>query len=196
MKYHILNKCLGFSLLFLSCSKSLYPMWFFGSNKINKEEWIKRSKTVSIQLASIDEQQPQKTTADSLDKLIQDDNYPEALSHFNTFLNQHDDQSKYALRWAWDAADRGIFPIQYTLIKYYERCLQEGCAGLSFQEVERLCMLIIKGDFLIRMAVASLTEKGYNQQVLPVWRYISKDYYQFLNILIKKYQPEIGRAHV
>ncbi len=181
----ILNTCLGLSLLFVSCSVPAYSMgWVFGkAAEQPKKIWIKKAHI----------QGEQKSTADQFDQLIQDNNYPEIAKLFSTFTQQRDDQSQYALRWAKDAANRGIFPVQYELLKYYQNRFNESIAGLTTQEVEYLCELIIKGELLIRMAYMWFSFKGDSAMTLKgfnLWRFMTVEYYQFLTALLEKYKPD------
>lgn len=181
----ILNKCLGLSLLFVSCSVPAYSMgWVFGkAPEPVKKRWVKKASVQAEQTA----------TANVLDQLLQDNNYPEVAQLFSTFMKQRDDESQYALRWAQDAANRGVFPVQYELLKYYQNRFNENIAGLSTQEVEYLCELIIKGELLVRMAYrwfcykgdSAMTTKGFN-----LWRSVTVHYNQFLTALLEKYEPD------
>lgn len=186
----VLNKCLGLSLLFISCSVPAYSMsWIFGkAAEQPKKVWTKKAHV----------QAEQKATADVLDLFIQDNNYPEVTELFSVFMQQHDEQSQYALRWAKDAADRGIFPIQYELLKYYQSRFNENIAGFSIQEVEYLCELIIKGELLVRMSYKWFCFKGDSamaKQGLDLWRFVSGHYHQFLTALLGKYEPDYNMVY-
>ncbi|MBS1987810.1 hypothetical protein JST56_02345 [Candidatus Dependentiae bacterium] len=181
----IFNKCLGLAFLFVIYSEQAYSMsWLLGGPvEQPKKMWVKRAHV----------QAEQQATADVLDQLLQEDNYPEVTQLFSTFMQQHDEQSQYALRWAKDAANRGVFPVQYELIKYYHNRFYENVAGLSTQEVEYLCELMMKGEFLVRMSYKWFCFKcdyAMTKQVLDVWRFVSGQYHQFLITLLGKYEPD------
>lgn len=181
----IFYKCLSVSLLFVAYSEKAYSMsWLFsGPAEQQKKVWVKKTCA----------QAEQKATADVLDQLIQENNYPELTQLFSAFIHQHDEQSQYALRWAKDAADRGVFPVQYELFKYYQGRFNENIAGFSTQDVTFLCELIIKGELLVRMSYKWFCFKGDSamaKQGLDLWRFVSGHYYQFLTALLEKYEPD------
>ncbi len=177
--------CFYLNFALILCFGQAYSMgswWGSSSSVAQKKSWVKKNKADAAH----------KATAAILDELIAENKYPDAVSLFSAFIQQRDDSSQYALRWAHDAADKGIFPIQYELIKYYKNILDENIAGLSAQEVQYLCELIMKSEFLVRMAYQWFCAKGDSAMAkhgLSLWQFVSGQYYNFLVALLRKYEP-------
>jgi len=122
-------------------------MWggWFGSSRAEKQNqqiWIKTKSA----------QPNQRATSVVLDEFLQSGKYAQALELYDIFINQHNKQTKYALRWAKGAAHKGYFALQYRLIQYYQKLLHDGVIGLSRQDIDYLYELILKSIVMFQLA--------------------------------------------
>lgn len=86
----------------------------------------------------------------------------------------------------------------HELLSYYQRRFEEGIATFSKEEVEQICMLVMKGDLLFRLAYewirfrgnVEMTKKGCDRQ-----RVVCAQYYSFLSELLKIYSPDYAVVH-
>lgn len=192
MKSSIIKQCffVGFFIA-LSC-ESIYPMfsWFSSSQQAQQRQqqvWIKTKAA----------QESQQPTSAVLDAHIKVERYSEALELFNIFLAQKN-QTKYALRWAKSVAEKGIFPIQYQLIKYYQRLLHEGIVGLNIDEVNFVCALIIKSNIMMTMACNWFEYKSniaMKNKCKVLLAFLNQEYVKLLNNLLCRYSPSCSEIH-
>lgn len=192
MKSSIIKQCffVGFFIA-LSC-ESIYPMfsWFSSGQQAQQPQpqvWVKTKSA----------QESQQPTSAVLDAHIKAERYSEALELFNIVLAQKN-QTKYAIRWAKSVAEKGIFPIQYQLIKYYQRLLLEGIVGLNIEEVNFVCGLIIKSNIMMTMACNWFEYKSniaMKNKCKALLAFLNQEYARLLNNLLGRYSPSYSDIH-
>lgn len=172
----------------------MYPMfgsWFSSPASVRVAEpvWIKKNNVGSGQQA----------TASILDEHLKSQNYKDALSLLRTYFVQGKKLNKYALRWMKDAADKGYFPIQYELFKYYKQLLGNPQIGLNTAECQDAYELIIKTTVMIHMAThwfktfKSDVEKTAHCKIIN--EYVFKELDSFLKALLERYECDQKSLH-
>lgn len=186
MKSSIIKQCFFFGFFIALSCESIYPMFgWFGSapaQQPQQQVWIKTKAA----------QANQQATSAVLDTYLKEDKHSSALELFDIFLNQHNEDTKYALRWAKSTADKGYFSIQYRLIKYYQSLLNENIVGFTMQDIEYIYELIMKNSIMLQMAVNWFNFKNdiaMKKKCSQVIRCVYQEYCDVLDILLPKYTP-------